>query len=67
MIRNYNAMSKKERAAMLQKLKSELEDFEETSHFHLMNSTAHISGKTVEQYEEELNTLKDTILEVEKL
>ena len=60
-------MSKKERAAMLQKLKSELEDFEETSHFHLMNSTAHISGKTVEQYEEKLNTLKDTILEVEKL
>ena len=60
-------MSKKERAAMLQKLKSELEDFEETSDFHLMNSTAHISGKTVEQYEEKLNTLKDTILEVEKL
>ena len=67
MLKDYNAMSKEALAIEFEKLKSDLKDFEETSQFYLMNSSAHISGKTVTKYEEEFNMLKDTIAKVEKL
>ena len=67
MFKDYNSMSKEELATELKRLKSDLEDFEETSQFYLMNSSAHISGKTVAKYEKEFIMLKDAIAKVEKL
>ena len=67
MFKKYDAMTKEELATELERLKSDLEDFEETSQFYLMNSSAHISGKTVAKFEKEFTMLKDTIAEVEKL
>lgn len=67
MLKDYSAMSKEELATEFEKLKSDLKDFEETSQFYLMNSSSHISGKTLAKYEEEFNMLKDTIAKVEKL
>ena len=63
---DYNAMSRAEIEHELKRLISDLEDLEETVSFHFNNTAAHISGGSVARAEEERETLKAQIANIEK-
>lgn len=67
MSKDYSSMSKDELELEIKRLKSDLEDLEETVAFHLANTAAHIPGSSVARAEEEHETLKAQIEEIEKL
>ncbi len=67
MSKDCNRMSKGELESELRRLRSDLEDLEETVAFHFANTAAHIPGSSVAGAEEEREELKRKIAEVEKL
>ena len=67
MLKDYSKMNKSEREAELRRLKEDLEDLEETFQFHMRNTSAHISGRSVAKGEEELERLKREIDKIMKL
>jgi hypothetical protein len=64
---DYNSMSKAELESVLKRLKSNLEDLEETIRFNFAYSSAHISGGQVRKDEESLRKLEEEVGIVEEL
>jgi tetrahydromethanopterin S-methyltransferase subunit G len=64
---NYDSMSKDELESTLKRLKSNLEDLEETITFNFSHTSDHIGGKQVRKDEGILRELKEEIEKVKKI
>ena len=67
MLKDYNSMSKVELEDELRRLQDNFEDLEETFHFHMRNTSDHISGRVVKKGEDELERLKGEIGKIKQL
>ncbi|MEJ2697102.1 MAG: hypothetical protein P8013_10690 [Candidatus Sulfobium sp.] len=65
--KDYETLTRSELESEIRRLKSDLEDLEETVAFHFANTSAHIPGSSVARAEEEREALKAQIAEVERL
>ena len=64
---DYNAMTREELEVALLRLQGDLEDFEETIGFNLINTSAHISGRQVRKDEACLTEIREQIAQVRLL